>query len=202
MANIHNDRYDEIKSLIKKSRILLEQDTQDNVAASVQKRINQDQEYETAVSDRESSNREPGDDIEDNETSSSHQDKTQKYRISGGILALHGKNKNNLDITTDEKTAFQETMDEFVDEVSDLVDFNTLNVYPNNVDWSGKVIDQDIEFTFTIGEDSGIYINGDMIKVDADFLEMLNNLQQFYQKFKSKWGKVLASRKKTKESPE
>ena len=203
MANIHNDRYDEIKSLIKKSRILLEQDTQDNVAASVQKRINQDQEYETAVSDRESSNREPGDDIEDNETSSSSpQDKTQKYRISGGILALHGKNKNNLDITTDEKMAFQETMDEFVDEVSDLVDFNTLNVYPNNVDWSGKVIDQDIEFTFTIGEDSGIYINGDMIKVDADFLEMLNNLQQFYQKFKSKWGKVLASRKKTKESPE
>ena len=203
MANIHNDRYDEIKSLIKKSRILLEQDTQDNVAASVQKRINQDQEYETAVSDRESSNREPGDDIEDNETSSSSpQDKTQKYRISGGILALHGKNKNNLDITTDEKTAFQETMDEFVDEVSDLVDFNTLNVYPNNVDWSGKVIDQDIEFTFTIGEDSGIYINGDMIKVDADFLEMLNNLQQFYQKFKSKWGKVLASRKKTQESPE
>lgn len=203
MANIHNDRYDEIKSLIKKSRILLEQDTQDNVAASVQKRINQDQEYETAVSDRESSNREPGDDIEDNETSSSSpQDKTQKYRISGGILALHGKNKNDLDITTDEKTAFQETMDEFVDEVSDLVDFNTLNVYPNNVDWSGKVIDQDIEFTFTIGEDSGIYINGDMIKVDADFLEMINNLQQFYQKFKSKWGKVLASRKKTKESPE
>ena len=203
MANIHNDRYDEIKSLIKKSRMLLEQETQDNVAASVQQRINQDQEYETAVSDRESSNREPGDDIEDNETSSSSpQDKTQKYRISGGILALHGKNKNNLDITTDEKTAFQETMDEFVDEVSDLVDFNTLNVYPNNVDWSGKVIDQDIEFTFTIGEDSGIYINGDMIKVDADFLEMLNNLQQFYQKFKSKWGKVLASRKKTKESPE
>jgi hypothetical protein len=202
MANIHNDRYDEIKSLIKKSRMLLEQETQDNVAASVQQRINQDQEYETAVSDRKFSDREPGDDIEDDEVSSSPQDKTQKYRISGGILALHGKNKNNLDITTDEKTAFQETMDEFVDEVSDLVDFNTLNVYPNNVDWSGKVIDQDIEFTFTIGEDSGIYINGDMIKVDADFLEMLNNLQQFYQKFKSKWGKVLASRKKTKESPE
>ena len=202
MANIHNDRYDEIKSLIKKSRMLLEQETQDNVAASVQQRINQDQEYETAVSDRKFSDREPGDDIEDDEVSSSPQDKTQKYRISGGILALHGKNKNNLDITTDEKTAFQETMDEFVDEVSDLVDFNTLNVYPNNVDWSGKVVDQDIEFTFTIGEDSGIYINGDMIKVDADFLEMLNNLQQFYQKFKSKWGKVLASRKKTKESPE
>jgi hypothetical protein len=30
---------------------------------------------------------------------------------------------------------------------------------------------------------------------------MINKLQQFYQKFKSKWGRVLASRKKTKESP-
>lgn len=195
MGNIHNDRYDEIKSLLKKSRMLLEQDTQDNVAASIEQRIGQDQEYETAVSDRED-----GDDIEDGQRTSN--DKTQKYRISGGILALHGKNKNDLDITTDEKVAFQESMDEFVEEVSDLVDFDTLNVYPNNVDWSGKVIDQDIEFTFTIGEDSGIYINGTMVKVDEDFLTMINKLQKFYQKFKSKWGKVLASRKKTKESPE
>jgi len=195
MGNTHNDRYDEIKSLLKKSRMLLEQDTQDNVAASIEQRIDQDQDYETAVS-----NREPGDDIEDGEQSP--KDKTQKYRISGGILALHGKDKNNLDITSDEKIAFQESMDEFVEEVSDLVDFDTLNVYPNNVDWSGKIIDQDIEFTFTIGEDSGIYINGDMVKVDEDFMEMINKLQQFYQKFKSKWGKVLASRKKTQESPE
>ena len=195
MTNIHNDRYDEIKSLLKKSRMLLEQDTQDNVAASIEQRIDQDQEYETAVRDRE-----PGDDIEDGKQSP--KDKTQKYRVSGGILALHGKDKTQLDITSDEKIAFQESMDEFVEEVSDLVDFNTLNVYQNNVDWSGKIIDQDIEFTFTIGEDSGIYIDGDMVKVDEDFLEMINKLQQFYQKFKSKWGKVLASRKKTKESPE
>jgi len=195
MTNIHNDRYDEIKSLLKKSRMLLEQDTQDNVAASIEQRIDQDQEYETAVRDRE-----PGDDIEDGEQSP--KDKTQKYRVSGGILALHGKDKTQLDITSDEKIAFQESMDEFVEEVSDLVDFNTLNVYQNNVDWSGKIIDQDIEFTFTIGEDSGIYIDGDMVKVDEDFLEMINKLQQFYQKFKSKWGKVLASRKKTKEAPE
>jgi hypothetical protein len=181
--------------------MLLEQDTQDNVAASIEQRIDQDQDYETAVSDRE-----PGDDIEDGDDTEygkqSPKDKTQKYRISGGILALHGKDKNDLDITTDEKIAFQESMDEFVEEVSDLVDFDTLNVYQNNVDWSGKIIDQDIEFTFTIGEDSGIYIDGDMVKVDEDFLEMINKLQQFYQKFKSKWGKVLASRKKTKESPE
>jgi len=188
--SIHNDRYDEIKSLLKKSRMLLEQDTQDNMAASIESKIDQDTEYETAVDDEEEGK------------SPSPKDKSQKYRISGGILALHGKDRSSLDITSDDKLAFQETMDEFVEEVSDLVDFNTLNVYENNVDWSGKIIDEDIDFTFTIGENSGIYINGEMIKVDEDFLNMINKLQQFYQKFKSKWGRVLASRKKTKESPE
>jgi hypothetical protein len=116
-------------------------------------------------------------------------------------LKLHGKDRSDLDITTDEKVAFQETMDEFVEEVSDLVDFETLNVYKNSVEWSGKLIDEDLEFIFTIGEDSGIYINGEMIKVDSEFLDLINKLQQFYQKFKSKWGKVLANRKKTQEAP-
>ena len=166
-----------------------ETDHQINVAKDIETKINQDNsEYETAEDS-------------DNTNESSPKDKVQKYRVSGGILALHGKEKTDLDITTDDKIAFQESMDEFVQEVSDLVDFNTLNVYPNNVEWSGKVIDEDLNFTFTIGENSGIYINADMTKVDEDFLELINKLQQYYQKFKSKWGKVLAGRKKTQETP-
>ena len=196
MSNTHNNRYDEIKSLLKKSRMLMEQSDEQtpNIAKDIEDKIDQDnQEYETAEM-------EPGDDKEDDNSPTSGRDRVQKYRISGGILALHGKGKTDTDITTDDKLAFQETMDEFVDEVSDLVDFNTLNVYPNNVEWSGKIIDEDIDFTFTIGEDSGIYINGDMVKVDNDFLELINKLQQYYQKFKSKWSRILASRKKTRET--
>ena len=193
MSNLHNERYDEIKSLLKKSKMLMEQTTDEappNIAADIEKKIDQDnQEYETA-----------DDDIKDNNDVPTSKDRVQKYRISVGIMALHGKNKTDTDITTDDKLAFQETMDEFVNEVSDLVDFNTLNVYPNNVDWSGKIIDEDIDFTFTIGEDSGIYINGDMVKVDNDFLDLINKLQQYYQKFKSKWSRILASRKKTRET--
>jgi hypothetical protein len=191
MSNLHNERYDEIKDLLKKSRMIIEQSGQINVAKDVESRIQQDQEYETA---------ETG--VENGGAISSPRDKQQKYRISGGILALNGKNRGDLDITSDEKIAFQETMDEFVEEVSDLVDFNTLNVYQNNVEWSGKLIDEDIDFVFTIGEDSGVYINGQMIKMDSNFMETINKLQKYYQKFKSKWGKVLANRKKTVDSPE
>jgi len=205
MSNSH----DEIKKLLEASRKLLNNDNinedirrqygllteQDidmmgdnvtkkiNVAKSVEDTI----DYETADTD--------GNGLDDEEESGD--DKTQGYRISGGILVLHGKEQTDLELTTDEKIAFQETMDEFISEVSDMVDFNKLNVFSNNVEWSGKLIEYDIEFFYSIGEENGVYINGEMLKTDAEFLELLNKLKTYYEKFKSKWAKILSSRKKT-----
>lgn len=124
-------------------------------------------------------------------------DKQQAYRVSGGVLVMHGKNKGDLEITTEEKRTFQETMDEFVNEVSEMVDFYPINIYPTSVEWSGKVIDQDLEFFYSIGENNGVYINGTMSRVDDEFLEFITKLKGFYQKFKTKWAKLLATRKKT-----
>ena len=203
MGNSH----DEIKKLLKASRTLLSNDNLNeeyedirvkynvlseqnvikryDVGASIEDEI-EDDEYETAETDNE-------DDVEEE----SGDDKKQGYRVSGGILVLHGKEQTDLELTTDEKIAFQETMDEFVTEVSDLVDFNKLNVYQKNVEWSGKIIDFDIEFYFSIGEENGVYIDSKMVKIDEKFLELLTKLQNYYEKFKSKWSKVLASRKRT-----
>ena len=135
------------------------------------------------------------DEIQDNEGKKSEFE--QGYRISGGLLVLHGNSTKDTELNTDDKKNFQETMDEFVSEVSDLANFGQLNVYDNNVDWSGKIVDFDLDFYFSIGESNGIYVSGDMVKVDENFLDTINKLQTFYEKFKSKWAKVLASRKKT-----
>ena len=135
------------------------------------------------------------DEIQD--TDGKKSDFEQGYRISGGLLVLHGNSTKDTELNTDDKKNFQETMDEFVSEVSDLVNFGQLNVYDNNVDWSGKIVDFDLDFYFSIGESNGIYVSGDMVKVDENFLDTINKLQTFYEKFKSKWAKVLASRKKT-----
>jgi len=180
-----NEEYEDIRI---KYNILSEQSTvgdRYNVGKSIEDEID-DEEYETAETDDEET---------DDEESAS--DKKQAYRVSGGILVLHGKEQTDLELTTDEKITFQETMDEFVSEVSDLVDFNKLNVFPKNVEWSGKIIDFDIEFYFSIGEENGVYIDSQMSKVDEQFLDLLTKLQKYYEKFKSKWSKVLASRKRT-----
>ncbi len=189
MSNSH----DEIKQLLKASRTLLSNEKLNEDINTIRK------QYTLLTEDDTTSKIDLSKSVEDKIDSDTkpNDDKSQGYRISGGLLVLHGKNQTDLELTTDEKLAFQETMDEFVAEVSDLVDFNKLNIYPNNVEWSGRIIDADIEFFFSIGEENGVYINGDMIKTDDNFLEMVNKLKTFYEKFKSKWAAILADRKKT-----
>lgn len=188
MNNYSNGRYDEIKNLVKNSRMLMEQLNAEklgpiNVAADIEAKISDDESQVVGKAVRKNLEAE--------------EEYVQRYRISGGILAIHGKSKSDTDITSDDKVAFQDTMDEFTEDVSDLVDFNQLNVYSNTVEWSGKIIDKDLEFIYTIGESSGVYINGNMVKVDDETLELINKLKGFYEVFKSKWSKVLVSRKQS-----
>tara|TARA_R110000796_G_scaffold6210_5_gene22382 strand:+ start:3495 stop:4043 length:549 start_codon:yes stop_codon:yes gene_type:complete len=172
--------YDEMKDLLKKSRLISEQQSKvvtDLSDEPVNIDVDSEEEIEIETTPQE--------------------DKSETYRVSGGLMTLHGKDKQDLELNTDEKTSFQETMDDFVDQVSDLSDFGTLHIYPNNVEWSGKVIDFDLEFFYSIGENNGVYVNGDMIKLDENLLELINKLTSYYEQFKSKWAKVLSSRKKT-----
>jgi len=187
-----NNSYDEIKKLISSSRNMLNlTDLSESKKTLIEKGILKEMDIKPdnlAYSSEE--------EIEDDVKP--EYDKEKTYRVSGGVITIHGKNKEDLQLSTDDKKAFQETMDDFVNEVSDLSDFGTLNLYPQNVDWSGRVIDFDIEFYFSIGENNGVYVNGDMIKLDENLVELINKLTSFYDKFKSKWAKVLSQRRKTK----
>jgi hypothetical protein len=205
------DKHDEIKNLLKASRNMLlynnktlredvktikkkygifeEEKMKDiDTGSEITKRINVPSSVET--------------DIEFDAEPKNQKDKQQSYRISGGVLTMHGKDQKDLQITSLEKQSFQETMDEFVAEVSDMVDFNSLNVYQDSVEWSGKLIEFDMDFMYRIGETNGVYVDSDMVKVDQEFDMMIDKLRKFYEKFKSKWAKIIASRKKTDSNEE
>jgi len=175
------NQYDEIKDLLKKSRLIKEQE--EKVVTDLT-----DEPVDLAVDSEEEI------DID----TQPQEDKKQSYRVSGGIITLHGKTKQDIELSTEEKIAFQETMDDFVEMVSDMSDFGTLNIYPNNVEWSGKIIDFDLDFFYSIGENNGVYINGDMLKLSQETMEVLSKLTDYYEMFKSKWAKLLSSRKKTR----
>lgn len=198
------NRHDEIRDLLKASRKLFSTDMVNEEVNDIRGKygiitediddispINIGKTIEDKIDD------DMDDEYEEETGEESKPDKKQAYRVSGGVIVLHGKDTSDTELTTDEKVAFQETMDEFINEVSDLVDFNKLNVFPKNVEWSGKIIEFDIEFMFSIGEENGVYIQGEMIKADNEFVQLITNLNTYYDKFKTKWAKVLAGRKRT-----
>lgn len=196
------NNYDEIKKLLKSSRNLLEKNNNTtNIRETYLKKGLMLEQEDNVSSTTNLGQPRPNVAIDTEkeiyQETKPKDDKQQAYRISGGVLVMHGKNKTDLEITTEDKRSFQETMDEFVDEVSEMVDFYPLNVYTTSVEWSGKVIDQDLEFLYSIGENNGVYINGTLSRVDDEFLDFVSKLRAYFQKFKTKWAKVLASRKKT-----
>jgi len=157
-----NQNYDEMKSLLNKSRRLFEQVDTSELEMTREK------------------------------------EKTKEYEVSSGQIIVHGYTTNDITLTDEEKNSYQETMDDFVEQVSDLVDYNSLNLYTNNVEWSGKLVKFDTEFFYTVGERNGVYISGNMVKIDDEALNMLTSLKDYYQIFSAKWAKVLADRKSTK----
>ena len=188
-----NQLTEDIKNIKKNYGLLIEQPVEDtdnkiDVMTDIEDKIQKDK-YETAEKDE----------YEYKEFDKVKSDKKKAYRISGGILVIHSKNTTDLQLTTDDKSAFQESMDEFKQDVTEIVDFNKLNLYPTNVEWSGKITELDLDFFFSIGETNGVYINGTMTKLDDEFNEISLKLKTYYEKFKTKWSKIVSSRKKTSE---
>ena len=161
----NNSRYDEMKSLLYKSRKLFEQQREE----------------------------EPTDEVLDRD-----KEKTKEYSVSSGKIVVHAYDKQDLELTSEEQQNYQETMDDFIDQVSDLVDYNRLNIYDNNVEWSGRLVKFDTEFFYSVGEKNGVYISGNMIKLDDEFTETLTQLKAYYKIFSTKWANVMANRKSTK----
>ena len=200
-----NNSHDEIKKLLKASRNLFKTEESLNESFNIKKQYG----ILTEDSDRNLTSRNVINKInvaksiernitdDEEEEKESKDEETSEYRVSGGIIVLHGTNKKELVLTEDEKLAFQETMDEFVQEVSNMVDFNPLHIYEKNVIWSGFLRKQNLTFIFNLND--GVYFEIDtMIKLDTDLLETQKKLEKYFSKFESKWADIISNRIKTK----
>ena len=103
------NNYDEIKRLLESSREMINRtDVGDIKETLIKKGI---------ISEMDLKPENIGVDTEEEIDIDEGEDLQKSYRVSGGVITLHGKDKQDLELSTDEKIAFQETMDEFVEQV-------------------------------------------------------------------------------------
>jgi hypothetical protein len=78
----------------------------------------------------------------------------------------------------------------FRDNVSTRVSFNRFRLYPKsqNVEFSGKFNDNNIEWFFSLDDSRGVYITADLLQLTDDTLKQLQKLVGYYQTWANEWG--------------
>lgn len=81
----------------------------------------------------------------------------------------------------------------FRDTVYPRVEFKKILIYPNayNVEWSGKFPSFDLEWVYSLDDSNGVYISGDLVKLDDDMMDVLKKLVGYYETWSTQWANKL-----------
>jgi hypothetical protein len=109
---------------------------------------------------------------------------SSKPLIKEDIIDLDNKsNIQNLD--PDEQ---REEENKFKDTVSNMVKFNRVKVYKENVEWSGYLLREKIEWVYSLDDTVGCYITtSETIQLKDEVLETLKKLKAYYDIWSEEW---------------
>lgn len=91
------------------------------------------------------------------------------------------------DEVKEEEKKFRET-------VSPRVEFKKFFIYPkaSNVEWAGKFTNIDLEWVYSLDSTNGVYISGDLVRLDDGAMDILKKLNGYYQTWSNEWANKLA----------
>ena len=96
------------------------------------------------------------------------------------------------DIQTLDAEEQKEEENKFKDIVSKLVKFDPIKVHPENVEWSGHLIREKIDWTFSLDDTVGCYIHTtELIQLRDETLEVLKKLRGYYDIWADEWSSRL-----------
>lgn len=107
------------------------------------------------------------------------------------------------DIQTVEPDEQKEEENKFKDIVSKLVKFEPIKVHRENVEWSGHLIREKIDWTFSLDDTVGCYIHTtELIQLRDETLEVLKKLRGYYDVWSDEWSSRLTGGPKETEDIE
>jgi len=96
------------------------------------------------------------------------------------------------EIQTIEPDEQRDEESKFKDVVSKLVKFEPIKVHKENVEWSGHLIREKIDWYFSLDDTTGCYINtSDLIQLRDETLEVLKKLRGYYDVWSDEWSSRL-----------
>jgi hypothetical protein len=101
-------------------------------------------------------------------------------------VKLLSTDQNDLKLTDQQKTTISELIDGFKQQVSQIAEFEPgMTLTQDQIRLDGYLPDEDINFVFIAGKESGVYINADMLKLEQDVATSLEKLAKFEITYKT-----------------
>ena len=131
--------------------------------------------------------------VNQEQTSSENED---IFVINGIDVEIHSEDSMDLALNDTEKGVISQLVDDFRVEVSEIAEFDRLDIYPNSAKLSGTIPDMGVSFTLSTGDDKGLFLsNTSMLKINPDYLSVITKLNSFEEKFSNTINDLLVNRR-------
>jgi hypothetical protein len=170
--------YNETKKMLNKLRIL-------NEIAVVNNEIGSEQPQQQQTQDNTS-----------RQDATATQDPKSDFLVVNDVeVKLNSVDQTDLEITEDQKSAISNLIDNFKQQVSQIVDFDPgMTINQNQIRLDGSLDDLDVNFVFIAGQDSGVYVNAEMLKLELQVGQILEKLVKFEETFKTAMEPLIQNR--------
>jgi sporulation protein YlmC with PRC-barrel domain len=118
--------------------------------------------------------------------------------INNVDIEIHSEDPEDIVLTDEEKKKISQLIDDFRTEISEVAELDALHIYPNSAVLNGLIPDMELNFTFSTGDDTGLYIGShSLLKIEDESLNMINKLKVFQVKFSNTINDLLLNRSTT-----
>lgn len=87
------------------------------------------------------------------------------------------------------QTEVDKIIDEFKNQVSQVAQIESINVYDNNVEMRVVLMEYSLDISYSLTD--GVYITGTMIELNQESITVMNNIYEYYNQFKSVFSNLI-----------
>lgn len=110
-------------------------------------------------------------------------------------VKIHSTDQEDLSLSDEEKASLNQLVQNFKSQVSELVNFEEgFNIYVDSVRLDGSIED-DLSFVLIAGNERGLYLNANMLKIEAETVDTINKLEKFQHTFEDVVVEIMNNRK-------
>ena len=103
--------------------------------------------------------------------------------------------KLDMKLDEDQKTSISNLIDNFKQQVNQIVDFEPgMSINENQIRLDGSLPDQDINFVLIAGQEAGVYINAEMLKLETEVGNLMEKLVKFQATFETSMNPLIQLR--------